>query len=555
MSRFSNKLNAFVLSGFFIVALASCGGGETENDPNLADGTTSKSKGTVGILLTDKPADSSEFTEINASIEKIELIGDKKSDKSVVLFSGETKTIDLLTLKNEAIPFTFRDDVPIGSYCKIRLILSDLELVLSDDTPDDNSDNETFHPDLPGNGKLDLISRDCFTVEEGKVVTVQLDMDAGNSIHITDNKKGYQFRPVVYVDVLSQHFKSKMVRLEGDITAVNSEDSTLTICGALPQYNSKSSSCVKVLVGENAAFFDNVNHSGAPRSMEELLSDDNVDATVSIVGFPEHLIKTSVSKSVKVPPGHYPPKGQCRLWAIGVPPGQQSPPGDCDELKQNVSDTSVLIDYKGKVKTKSIYMMELDALVVELGEFLQVEGQVASNVEQNEFTIDVNPGGSIIFDDALSVGLHEDDADINGTRVVSKSGQLIDISEIAQPRIVSVDGVLDLSNDATMLNAALIIVDMEVSASQQVTGIVLSVEEDGMTIEPELDVVCGVATDSLEVMFADDLKLLSIVITEDGSEISTGGEIAVDKNVGINGYCKTEGYFTNNVVIVDDQRI
>jgi hypothetical protein len=31
----------------------------------------------------------------------------------------------------------------------------------------------------------------------------------------------------------------------------------------------------------------------------------------------------------RVPPGHLPPPGECRLWYPGLPPGQQPPPGRC----------------------------------------------------------------------------------------------------------------------------------------------------------------------------------------------------------------------------------
>lgn len=34
-------------------------------------------------------------------------------------------------------------------------------------------------------------------------------------------------------------------------------------------------------------------------------------------------------KSGKVPPGHLPPAGMCRIWIDGVPPGQQPAPTDC----------------------------------------------------------------------------------------------------------------------------------------------------------------------------------------------------------------------------------
>lgn len=33
-----------------------------------------------------------------------------------------------------------------------------------------------------------------------------------------------------------------------------------------------------------------------------------------------------------VPPGHYPPPGECRIWYAGRPPGQQPPPARCESL-------------------------------------------------------------------------------------------------------------------------------------------------------------------------------------------------------------------------------
>ena len=31
----------------------------------------------------------------------------------------------------------------------------------------------------------------------------------------------------------------------------------------------------------------------------------------------------------RIPQGHMPPPGECRVWYPGVPPGQQPPPGRC----------------------------------------------------------------------------------------------------------------------------------------------------------------------------------------------------------------------------------
>jgi hypothetical protein len=201
------------------------------------------------------------------------------------------------------------------------LTLSDLELVLVDDTLDDMTDNETYHPNLPGNGKLDLLARDCFTLEEGNVITAQIDLDGGNSIHIIEKNNGYNFRPVVFVDVLEEGFESKLLRLEGEISEVIPEESTLLLCGALPMQQTNSMECVAVKLNDDMAFFDNLNYSGEPRSLDELLLEENVGEQIVVVGWPDHQVMPPIN--VDVPRGHYPSPGECRLWAIDEPAGQQ----------------------------------------------------------------------------------------------------------------------------------------------------------------------------------------------------------------------------------------
>jgi hypothetical protein len=37
-----------------------------------------------------------------------------------------------------------------------------------------------------------------------------------------------------------------------------------------------------------------------------------------------------------IPPGHYPPPGECRIWYPDRPPGDQPPPGNCHQLGTQV---------------------------------------------------------------------------------------------------------------------------------------------------------------------------------------------------------------------------
>jgi len=45
----------------------------------------------------------------------------------------------------------------------------------------------------------------------------------------------------------------------------------------------------------------------------------------------------------RVPPGHLPPAGKCRIWYPGTPPGRQPPPGDCRILSRQLPSGALLV--------------------------------------------------------------------------------------------------------------------------------------------------------------------------------------------------------------------
>jgi hypothetical protein len=49
------------------------------------------------------------------------------------------------------------------------------------------------------------------------------------------------------------------------------------------------------------------------------------------------------NSAAKIPKGHMPPPGKCRIWYPDLPPGHQPPPGNCDELKYDVPRDAWLI--------------------------------------------------------------------------------------------------------------------------------------------------------------------------------------------------------------------
>jgi hypothetical protein len=547
-----NTLQICILlfSATLIFSLTSCGGGSgSDGSGSQTTNVTTQGTGTVGILLTDKPADLSLFTSINATIESVELLGDGEESR-VTIYSGPSKTFDLLKLTHEAIPFTFKDDVPVGTYCKIRLILSDLELVLADDTPDNTSDNEIYHPKLPGNGKLDLVARRCFDVGPGEVVTLQIDMDAGNSIHIVENNKGYNFRPVVFVDILSESFAGKLVRLEGQITEVDESQHSLLLCDAIPTSYSNTMGCVDVQFSEESAFFDNKGFNGAPRPLDELFSQDKLGEVITVVGWPRHWVEPT--PHADVPEGYYPPSGECRLWNINLDPGQQPPPIPCDQVPEPLPNDVIGVDHDGIVKDTYHPFMKLDALVAELGDFLQLAGYVTEDADASGFYMNIKEGEPILTDSPLGVVFQEAPVGGNGTRIVSKSGVLLDYSSIVVPKMVQVDGTLNLIN--TVLNSALVIVDTKSAETEQVTGTIVSVNANNLTLAPDTATICGEAVEQIVVNYSSETEIYTVVTNNTSVTIVPGGTLESGQNVGLSLFCNPLNYSAESIVIAEDQR-
>jgi hypothetical protein len=78
---------------------------------------------------------------------------------------------------------------------------------------------------------------------------------------------------------------------------------------------------------------------------------------------------------VKIPRGHFPAPGECRVWLPETPPGKQPKPGDCARIVRNVPPGAYLI-YRSldepEVCELSIYHPSKPGLIIDI-RWLDVE--------------------------------------------------------------------------------------------------------------------------------------------------------------------------------------
>jgi hypothetical protein len=418
MQSLSNTLK-YSLFLFLAAFLSACGGGG--GGTNGAGTASPAGTGTVTVLITDGP--SNDFDAINITVTKAELLSDTGR---VTLFSGN-KTFDLLTLANATEIFSVAD-VPAGRYSKIRLTLNSIELV--------KEDGSKFYPKLPGNGKLDLNPHGDFDVLPGVTMLIQLDMDAEKSIHVvrTGAAEKYNFRPVVFVNIIQDKFDTRLVRLRGTVDKLDSVTGDFDLCliAAQPLTVSNSNNdpvCVQIETDSGTSFFD-VN--GDPADISSLANGD---------------IATAV--------------GRFRFDGNTLIINKR----DDDEGED---------DDDGDDHTYDRGQLVLLAEVVWQGDFAELTGVARSAVTVDTtrgswFEFEVDPGQGILFDAPVPTILQ------TGTKIFSREGLPLPDSAIQDGVPAKVDGVLDTGNDD--LKAALIILDTDIQFSQ-LTGIIGSVAQD-----------------------------------------------------------------------------
>ena len=251
----SIRIKSICLLMLSLLALAGCGGG---NSPNSTNNTGNASAnidgvGSVTLLITDGPTEL--FDHIYLTITGVILISDTHGQ--VRLFDGEER-VDLLSLRNFSEVFTTIESVPSGTYSKIRLLISDIELVIDDEQ---GEVADVYHPQIPANGKIDLNPRGDFTVADGGNTVITIDIDAEKSIKIHKTGRGhhpdqqeYKFRPVVFVQIQSpqQMEQGRLIKLGGEISDIDLDANTFQLC----TLEEAEPVCYAVKLNDSTSLFD-----------------------------------------------------------------------------------------------------------------------------------------------------------------------------------------------------------------------------------------------------------------------------------------------------------
>lgn len=481
-----------------IVTLTGCGGaGTTENPaPQPPDSTNNATTGSVGIFLTDAPTD--RFDKVLFQVTQVDLLG---SGPAVTVFSGDV-TVDLRQLEDSGELLSLTDNVPPGTYSKLRMYVEDIVLV--DVDTDGETILEEIHPKIPANGKIELNPRGSLMVAAGETLLLQIDVDAEKSIKYHETGNGeWRFRPVIFVKSGDADDFGRLTRMYGRIDEIDSEEMSFRLCQTEllsddddddddsddhenDYDNDDDENCAHVSVMEDTGLFGD---TGDPIEFTALADGD----FVTVAG----LVRNR----------------------------------DDDDIESDDDDDE---------------SFDIDAVVVmqgERGTFRPYKGRVNEGLDvgTGEFTIDLDRDQGIETDGPL-LALFQD-----GTRVFDKHGRPLDPGTIAPDVRGSFEGRLVLSDtDPDVLKTALIVLDIKPSGDEVLRGEIATLDDDGLVLMTDTGDRC--------VAFEDDTEVF-LISPDDGngirSERGTLEDLAAGQSVDVYGEEEDDGCFEAETIIVD----
>jgi len=154
----------------------------------------------VNVYLTDAPIDLTGVSAVNVTLTGVLLqtAGDANGDSVLLPLTTEGDlVVNLLDYQDGQVLLIASGDAPDGDYARIRLLVSQAELVRDDDSDPDTA--ELVEPIFNPSNKVDVPVP--FSLFGGENMEITLDFDAALSVQVnqTNGQHPYILRPVINV--------------------------------------------------------------------------------------------------------------------------------------------------------------------------------------------------------------------------------------------------------------------------------------------------------------------------------------------------------------------
>jgi hypothetical protein len=159
--------------------------------------------GNLKILLTDAPFPIEQVKEANVTISKIEARNQTIETYPFIILNEESKTFNLLELRNGVTAELINLEVPTGFYDLIRLYVDNAEIVLKDE--------QVFNLKVPSGAQTGIKIFISPEIEVASSLTAELilDFDLSQSFVVQGNPNtpaginGFIFKPVIRAENIS----------------------------------------------------------------------------------------------------------------------------------------------------------------------------------------------------------------------------------------------------------------------------------------------------------------------------------------------------------------
>ena len=378
----------------------------------------------------------------------------------MVLFSG-VETVDLLRLADYSELFAVNEEVPAGTYNKIRLQLSSLELVKLND---DGTVEETIDAKLVANGKIDLNPQGPFYVAAGSTLVITVDFDMQKSLKITETGNGRVIvRPVIFVDIANDLPAPGLTRIHGQIAAIDATTGDLRLCQSAlisssmeDRRHGDEDHCVRVSTKADTGIFG---EDGLPQEYSQLAVGDEA----TIIGRLRPRDRDDDSH------GDWDDDSVQPLSS-----GKDQGKGDDEDEDDDDSDTDNDNDEDGDHDRDRF---AVDAYIIEegpLGTFKRLAGIVTAPVDPgtDRFGVDVVPGQGIVTDGPLAAQLYPK------SRIFSADGFELSRLDLQAGTRAKLDSVLAISGASEdVLRTSLVVLDEDLGPGEiLLSGAVLEVD-------------------------------------------------------------------------------